>query len=279
MICPETAEVERSPVPVRVPGVASTAIHGLLTGMGAEATVLGSSSQAAWLQAGRRVVVISTGDGARLPNSIRLAAKYGDEVLRRIASETRVLVGHGMIMVDGIAVTATRWWDPRPALPTFTSDTLTARLRGLPTGVPGIDTASLRLALEVGSAGGVLHSARSLLGRGPGLTPEGDDVLAGTLAATRLLGEALGRENSVAMIAGVSPPLAELAALRTTAFSAALIEMAMQGQVVESAGVLLRALAGRGDVAAAHLGLIRLGHTSGPALAAGIVLGARSLVK
>ena len=266
-------------MPVRVPGVASTAIHGLLTGMGAEATVLGSSSQAAWLKAGRRVVVVSTGDGARLPNSIRLAAKYGDEVLRRIASETRVLVGHGMIMVDGIAVTATRWWDPRPALPTFTSDTLTARLRGLPAGVPGIDTASLQLALEAGSAGGILHSARSILGRGPGLTPEGDDVLAGTLAATRLLGEALGRESSVAMIAGVSPPLAELAALRTTAFSAALIEMAMQGQVVESAGVLLRALAGRGDVAAAHLGLIRLGHTSGPALAAGIVLGARSLVK
>lgn len=190
----------------------------------------------------------------------------------------RVSIGHGTITVDGISVAAARWWDPRPALARVSPAELTARLDGLPSDVPGIDTPSLRRALEARSAGGILHTARSLLGGGPGLTPEGDDVLLGTLVATRLLGEAARIDGTGALISGISAPLVELARARTTAFSAALLEMAMRGQVVESAGALLRALTGRGKIAAAHLDLIRLGHTSGPAIAAGIVLGARALI-
>ena len=99
------------------------------------------------------------------------------------------------------------------------------------------------------------------------------------MAATRLLAEALGWERVISMVAGISIPMAELAAARTTTFSAALIQSALRGHVAEPAGALLRALSGRGDVAGSHLSLIRVGHTSGPALAAGIVLGAQSLVR
>jgi hypothetical protein len=279
VINPETTETRLSPAPLRVPGVASIAIHGLLTGSGIEGTVLGTSSHAVWVQAGGDVIVISIGRGTRLPNGVHLPETAGRELLRRVHQGSKVLIGHGRITIGNVSVTVPRWWDPRPALPAVTAEDLAARLVGLPSEVPGINTTSLGLALEVGSAGGILLSAKTLLGKGPGLTPEGDDLLTGALGATRILGEATGRERAVALIAGISRPLAEMAEVRTTAYSAALLEMALRGRLVEPAGALLRALAGRGDIAASHLSLIRLGHTSGPALAAGIVLGAQALIQ
>jgi Protein of unknown function (DUF2877) len=274
----ETTGITPSPTPTRVPGVASTALFGLVTGSGIEATVLGTSSHAVWLLAEDRVIVISTSDATRLPNGVHLAAGSREELFRMVHHGGPVDVGHGRIMLEGLAVEVTRWWDPRPALAPITAEQLARTTVGLPDDVPDIDAGPLRRALEVRSAGGILHASRALLGKGPGLTPEGDDFLAGALAATRLLAEALGNERTISMVAGISTPLAQLAEARTTTFSAALIQSALRGQVAEPAGSLLRALSGRGDVAGSHLSLIRVGHTSGPALAAGIVLGARALI-
>jgi hypothetical protein len=232
-----------------------------------------------WLSVGDDIVVVSAGEGPRLPNSIHLAAKPGKEALDRLDERTEVLIGNGRVTMGTVSVTVGRWWDPRPSLSSVSLLELAANLRDLPSDLPEIDTSSLRRALAVRSEGGLLHSSRALLGRGPGLTPEGDDVLTGAVAATRLLGEAARQEHAVGFIGTISEPLARLAASRTTAFSAALLRMALRGQVVESAGNLLRALAGRGNVAASHIELTRLGHTSGPALAAGIVLGAQSLIQ
>ena len=118
-----------------------------------------------------------------------------------------------------------------------------------------------------------------LLGRGPGLTPEGDDVLAGALAAIRTVGTALGCRLALSMLDDADDALADAAHQRTTTFSAALIRCAMRGEVAAPAAGFLRALTGRGDVDAHRRGLLGVGHTSGPALAAGIVLGARSLIE
>ena len=274
----ETTGTQPSQTPTRVPGVASTALFSLVSGSGVEASVLGTSSHAVWLLADDRVIVISTSDATRLPNGIQLAAGSQEELFQMVHHGGKVDVGHGRLILEGLAVEVTRWWDPRPALAPITPEELAGTTAGLPDDVPDIDSAPLRRALEVRSAGGILHAARSLLGKGPGLTPEGDDFLAGALAATRLLAEALGNERTISMIAGISTPLAQLAEARTTTFSAALIQSALRGQVAEPAGSLLRALTGRGDVAASHLSLIRVGHTSGPALAAGTVLGARALI-
>jgi hypothetical protein len=262
-----------------VPGTASTALSSLLSSTATEAIVLGTASKAIWLQVGEEVIVISAGEGARLPNSIRLPAELGREALDRIYEGTEVVVGNGRVMLGSVSVTVGRWWDPRPALLPVTSAELAMRLADLPSEIPELDTSGLRRALEARSEGGLLHSSRSLLGRGLGLTPEGDDVLTGAIAALRLLGDATGREDVVVFVGAVSEPLAHLAASRTTAFSAALLRMALRGQVVESAGRLLQALAGRGNIAASHMELTRLGHSSGPAIAAGIVLGARSLTR
>ncbi len=278
MTGPETLSSRRAPAPTRVSGVASTALNSLVRGSGTEAEVLGSSNHAVWLRSGDDVIVVTTSDATRLPNGIQIGVAAAQQPFAKIPHGSRARIGNGRIMFDAIAVEAARWWDPRPALTPVRPADLLEACRHLPADVPGIEDATLRIGLEARSAGGILHAARSLLGRGPGLTPEGDDYLAGALAATRLLGEALGFERPLALIAGVSVPLANLAEARTTAFSAALIRCALRGQVAEPAGALLRALTGRGDVAASHLTLIRVGHTSGPALAAGIALGAQSLL-
>jgi hypothetical protein len=258
--------------------VASTAIHGLLNSAGIEAGVLRISEQGIWLETENQVLVVAIGEEARLPSGIHLPKETSPEVFDRVTEQSSATIGNGRVMLEGLSVTVSRWWDPRPVLPPFDPAELVERLAGLPSELADIDTTSLRDSLAAHSAGGILHSARSLLGKGLGVTPEGDDLLVGALAATRLLAEASRRERVVALVAGVSVPLARLAAARTNPLSAALIRMALRGQIVEPAGDFVRALAGRGDVAASHLSLIRLGHTSGPALASGIVLGATGFI-
>ena len=278
MINPEPTITQATVAPVRVPGVASTALYGLVSGASVEATVLGTSSHAVWLLINDRVAVVTTSDATRLPNGIQLAAGSKEALFQMVHHGGSVDIGHSRVMLEGLSVEVTRWWDPRPALGTVTPQQLEASIDGLPDEVPDIDGGPLALALRARSAGGILHASRALLGKGPGLTPEGDDFLAGAIAATRLLGEALGSERTVGLIAGISVPLAQLADARTTTFSAALVHAALKGHVAEPAGALLRAMIGRGDIAAAHIGLVRVGHTSGPALAAGMVVGARSLL-
>ena len=279
MTVPTADETLRPQTPLRAPGVASTAIYGLISAAGTEATVLGTSAHAVWLLVDDKVLVVSTSDSTRLPNGIQIAAGSSSDLFRMVHHGATVEVGHGRIMLEGLAVTISRWWDPRPTLSATSPSTLADAIKGLPAEVPDIDGAPLRSALVAGSAGGILHSARLLLGKGPGLTPEGDDYLAGALSGTRLLGEALGRDRTTTLIAGVSVPLAKLAEARTTSFSASLIHSALRGQVAEPAGALLRALTGRGDIASCHQSLLRVGHSSGPALAAGMVLAAKSLIQ
>jgi len=98
-----------------------------------------------------------------------------------------------------------------------------------------------------------------LVGRGDGLTPLGDDILCGWLAAHRA--------------AGVATPAVDdavrRALSRTTTLSATLLECALAGEVADVAGDYLRAL-GTPRAAAARTALTTLGHTSGEGLAHGI---------
>jgi Protein of unknown function (DUF2877) len=112
-------------------------------------------------------------------------------------------------------------------------------------------------------------AARELLGRGPGLTPEGDDLLAAVAGTLAVLGPATGwdRPTLTSFLAAVVRPAPE----RTTALSATLLELAAQGRLAEPAGRLLD-LASGAEAAwpAALVRLERLGHGSGRAYAAGI---------
>jgi len=109
--------------------------------------------------------------------------------------------------------------------------------------------------------------AGALLGRGPGLTPSGDDLLAGLLLGCLSFGVRAG-----SLRAGV----AALAPAQTTALSAELLRHAARGECVPEAAAFAAALAGSGDPVAAARRLLGVGHTSGAALALGLILAAES---
>ncbi len=278
MMTAREVEAHPTPAPPRVAGVASTAIHGLLSVPGTKATVLGTSGHAVWLLVNGDVVVVSTSDATRLPNGVQIAANSADDVLRMVHHGADVEIGLSRIMLEGLTVNVARWWDPRPVLRKISVSALATAIEGLPSEVPDVASQQLRAALSSASPPALLAAAKPLLGRGPGLTPEGDDYLAGALAATRLLGNAVDSKTSTTLLASVAVHIARLADVRTTTFSAALIHNALRAQVVAPAASLLRAVTGRGDVAPAHRVLSKVGHSSGPALAAGIVLGAQALI-
>jgi hypothetical protein len=107
-----------------------------------------------------------------------------------------------------------------------------------------------------------------LVGRGDGLTPLGDDVLCGWLAAHR----AAGADTSV-----VDDAL-RVALPRTTTLSATLLECALLGEVADLAADYLRSL-GTPAESAARAALTRLGHSSGEGLAHGIDLALSTLAR
>jgi len=109
-----------------------------------------------------------------------------------------------------------------------------------------------------------------LLGHGPGSTPAGDDLLAGFVATSRVLGVPAHHD-----LDAVATAMLAQAHARTTLLSATLLACAADGAMaVPAAGFLqvLLAPSSSGDrVDAAFDHLARIGHTSGHDLALGIV--------
>jgi hypothetical protein len=119
------------------------------------------------------------------------------------------------------------------------------------------------------------EAAVRLLGRGPGLTPEGDDVLVGAAVAVRALGPAAGvpPARRDALVASLVPGDV---ATRTGALSATLLGLAAIGAAPEPVHRLLAADAPAAREAALA-DLSRLGASTGRAIAAGVALAARGL--
>jgi hypothetical protein len=260
-----------------VPAVASTAIRDIVTGRPRPATVLGAATHAVWVRAGDDVVVAPTTDATRLPNGIEIGRDASFGTFLEVEHGTTVTIGRNRVVFDALTIDAVRWWDPRPALSRVSPTELATRVAELPSTPSAMDLSGLIRSLDERSADGLVDAASELLGRGPGLTPEGDDYLAGAISGLRILGDAIGDRSARAMLTAASPRLLSTARRTTTTFSAALISHAARGQVAAPAASLFRALGGRGDLLAAHGELTRVGHSSGPALAAGIVLAARTI--
>ena len=110
-------------------------------------------------------------------------------------------------------------------------------------------------------ADAVALGVAALLGRGPGLTPSGDDALAGALLVTHALAAAAPLAGAVRARLGA-----------TTAVSAALLDAAADGFAARDVVTLVdAALAGDDVVVAAALpAVLALGHTSGRDLVTGI---------
>jgi hypothetical protein len=192
-----------------------------------------------------------------------------------LAVHAPVTVGDDWLEVAGMRLPiaeADTWCGPLPD-PT--------RLRsGLPLAMEILTTAprsvllsdpwrpALRRAEAAVQRGELCGAGAVLGGLGPGLTPAGDDTLAGILLAHRALSGA-GTESHL------------LAAARsgvTSDLSAALLVWAARGQAVEPVHDLLTALAARdwaGTVTAAR-GVASLGASSGADLLLGLRLGLSS---
>jgi len=243
---------------------ASVLLRDLLTGPVRPATVIAAGAAAAYAEADGRVLAIVGAGGVRLPCAVVLAGAG-----RPPAAGSRLSVGAGGIRQEGGAVISVRrWFDPRvrvarvgdPAVARLAS---VVRSRGTVDGLLPADAVDrLAAGLRRGDAPGAVTT---LLGRGSGLTPAGDDLLAGALAGLRALDSPAADDLGTVVRA--------LAPRGTTRLSAALLEAADVAAVVPEAAGVLRALAGAGDVEAAAGRLVDLGHTSGWHLAAGLLVG------
>ncbi|WP_104526244.1 DUF2877 domain-containing protein [Blastococcus atacamensis] len=268
-----------------VPAAASTGVAALLRGPVRQARVLLSTPTAVYLQvAGDRtssdVVGILTSDAVRLPLACFLFRPGNGRPLVALPPGAPAEVGGGRMVVGDLAVSAAAWWDPRPRLPGGRPALLPEGVRqlrnslygegvphssftlpGLPTG-PGGPLAALRGAVRRADLEAALRTATRLIGSGPGLTPAGDDVMAGTIAGLVLLGHPAA-DRVAAGVCG-------LATGRTSDLSAALLRHAAAGRVSAEYGAVLRGLVGERPLAPAVDRLLDGGATSGRAMALGL---------
>ena len=185
------------------------------------------------------VVCVCTPGAVRLPNS----------VLTSVLPTGALVVRDGRLSTSENVWRVARWWQP-------------PRPRGLtaPSALPdlGIDVpADL--------------DPCALVGLGDGLTPSGDDVLAGALVAAAATDHPRLEEWRTATRAA-------LVSRTTTAVSRGLLTHALDGWAVPELAEFVVAVC-EGDARAAAARLRLVGHSSGTALAAGAlhVLGGESL--
>jgi hypothetical protein len=116
----------------------------------------------------------------------------------------------------------------------------------------------------------IAGAAAGLVGLGPGLTPSGDDFIAGYLAA---LWSRAGFESGIeAMLPSLADALAPLFQ-HTNAISRQMLSDAAQGRFAEHLIDVTRAVAGTGDVVDATAQALASGHSSGADTVCGLLFG------
>jgi hypothetical protein len=281
--------------------------------------VLGAGATAAWVDLGGFVIAITTREVPLLPNAIALSAGSGALSHPGVTPGATADLSLGLMTLGPLGIT---WdpatppsWDPTVPVPSgMTQEEVAARGAAIlhaigsrpPTADPstlvrGLGRAGLVTAADPDGAAGLTllfravrdrdpepaaAAARALLGRGPGLTPEGDDLLAAVAGTLAVLGPATGRleptrhpsphgsgRHRQPRPPTLTPLLDALAPTsgRTTALSATLLTLASRRRLPEPAGRLLDfGPAAGASWPAALERLDRLGHGSGRAYAAGI---------
>lgn len=170
------------------------------------------------------------------PDAVRLPASLVTTVLPSGAASVR----SGLLVTRSGRWPVTRWWRPD-------------RPHGLtpPPVLPRVDGVDVPQRV----------TPAALVGHGPGLTPAGDDVLAGALVAAHAVDDP--------RLAGWRRQTREaLSGDATTAVSRALLQHAADGWAVPQLAAFVHAVCA-GDPEPAVGPLLAVGHTSGVALASG----------
>jgi Protein of unknown function (DUF2877) len=260
--------------PAVLAGVMSTAIRDCVLGRPRGGALMAVFASAMYVDLGDAVVAVVTHDGVRLPNAVVVPLTRTVRPFSGVNAEAGVTVGGGGIVLGGLVVRAVRAWDPRPLLPPVDPLTLgkgLAEFRGIVAASParpGLPVPhQFAEACANASLAAAACAADQLVGLGPGLTPSGDDLLAGTLAALRLLG------GDAAFTAALADHVSAVGGRRTTALAATLLRLAGQGNVAAEVGQVIKALNGQGSLEDAAGRLHAVGHTSGADLARGLLIG------
>ncbi len=229
-----------SAVALRASGPAR--MRDLLAGPSCAGTVLARFPAALYLAVPRGfgVLAVLARGALRLPCGLQLPG-----ALPELAPDD-VLVGHGAIRVGAVEIVPGR--------------IVSVRVARRPVPAPAVVRQARRAVDRV-------DIDERLLGRGPGLTPSGDDVLAGYLAGAAAYGLPADALRAFVHANAVR---------RTTTLSAALLRHAAAGEAIPQISGLLDALGGRRPLGGALAELVAVGHTSGAALASGVVAAAVS---
>lgn len=297
------APVGRSPV-TPLPGAASLGIRSLLDGARLPAKVVAVFPAAAYLEVHRyhepRVLALVASDAVRLPNAIVVAAATRQNPFAALREGDEGFIGDSGVDITARAAGSRaapqcrlkarvrRWWDPAPVLGPISVGRLAHGVSALESataeasfGLAGHE-APTALA-EFCAAGDLAHSvdaAERIVGLGPGLTPAGDDVLAGLLLALRLLGGAVpGGGGAVWLADWLGAAVTADANTRTTALAATLLHCAAHGQAAGEVAAVLRGIAGQEPLQPAVRRLLGVGHTSGADLAWGLLAGCRAALR
>jgi Protein of unknown function (DUF2877) len=258
---------------------ASSTVRALLAGPERPARLLGTAPAAVYLATDGRpgVVAVLTHDAVRLPCGVVLPSTRAELPLTAIgpAVGVRCLVGNGRVSWDGaggpVVIDVVREWAPARILPGIPIPAAVAEARAAVRRNVCVELRTpwcRQLHTEAGED--PVPAVRGLLGSGPGLTPSGDDLLAGFLLGCL----AFGRDA-----AALRRAVASLAPAHTTTLSAALLWHAARGQCIPEVAMLAAALTGAGRPGPAAVRLLGVGHTSGAALARGLLLAAGPMVR
>jgi len=291
-------------VRTQVIAAAARAALPLLNGPVHEGAVLGAFTRAVIVSVptpdGPRVLSLLARNAAGVPNGLRVTGADA-WILAQQTPGDAVFVGAGRILLGGAEVLVVRSWPCRVRQLTLApqgidaiSDMILSRAASQEAGVPvqlvaGLESA-LHSALEsavdpaAGSAGmadPLRTAVRRLVGRGLGLTPGGDDVIAGALCGLHATGATAGARLLAA--AALENVALEKVTERTALLSADLLRLAAQGDTCLEVLGVLRAAHGSRDVllpntfvlSVAIDRLLRVGHTSGADLATGLAIGLR----
>ena len=246
-------------------GLAPPYVSELLATRSGALTTLGAFPTARYLQLpGGEVIAVLSADAVALPIGI---------VLDRPASALRLDTLDAAFSIESGLL----HWDRSPIELTGDRDTM-LRFAGEPNPA-AVAWCRRRLDHSVSAddlaAASLLSTAPDaavarLLGGGPGLTPAGDDLLCGALAGTRLFGRV-----AVPLVRIVRRQLAERPRA-TTALSRQLLLQACDAAGVPQLQRLADSLCGPASAGSSELhrsfgALSAIGHSSGPALAAGLL--------
>ncbi len=248
--------------------ITPTAVHWLTTTRQARVLHLFDSACNLVNEAGAVLSVLAAEHG-RAPFALTLA--NAPHFPSHFSAESAVRVGADALWVGDWH---TPWrtavlWNPRPAWESIPPAHLTAAwpiLRGLLVGREHITPPpELTHADEV---------AAWLIGRGPGLTPAGDDFLMGWLYALWAGGQGTGDEGRGTRDNRQSLVPSPQSLTRTTTLSAAYLQAASKGEAAETWHTLVEALTQavvEERLTAAAQAILATGHTSGADALAGFV--------